>query len=278
MAVIAVAIGDDDARARIVRALSAGQYSPAEAVDSREAIRMLFDLRPDGIILDLDVGPPGGVELVRVLRAAAEVPIVALARDVSPELSVEILDVGADDIATLDTAPEEIVARMRAAIRRVSRPARPGDRMIVRTGGLVIDRTAQTVAKKRVPIALTRTEYRLLDALASRVGQVAPHRYLLSTVWGDAFVDDTHYLRVYIGYLRAKLEDDPARPRYLVNEWGLGYRLMQLPLDEPEPAPEPDASESEPTEPTAESGARRRGAGFGPADAPEGESEPPAQS
>ena len=88
----------------------------------------------------------------------------------------------------------------------------------VASGAIVIDREAQTVTKHGEIVQLTRTEYRLLDALSARLGEVAPHRYLLSTVWGDAYVDDTHYLRVYIGYLRQKLEDNPSEPRYLLNE------------------------------------------------------------
>jgi two-component system, OmpR family, KDP operon response regulator KdpE len=130
-----------------------------------------------------------------------------------------------------------VVARLRATIRRYNRELElQADDAVVRTGALVVDRQSQRVSKCGIAVPLTRTEYRLLDALAVRLAQVAPHRYLLSTVWGEEYVDDTHYLRVYVGYLRAKLEDDPARPRYLVNEWGTGYRLALLPI-ETDPAP-----------------------------------------
>jgi two-component system KDP operon response regulator KdpE len=94
---------------------------------------------------------------------------------------------------------------------------------------LTIDREAHVVKRGSRVVRLTPTEFRLLEALALRVGKVAPHRFLLSTVWGDEYVDDTHYLRIYVGYLRQKLEDDPSRPVYLLNEWGTGYRLAAIP-------------------------------------------------
>jgi two-component system KDP operon response regulator KdpE len=106
--------------------------------------------------------------------------------------------------------------------------------MVVRTGGLVVDRGAGSVTLDGRMLQLTRTEHRLLGALAARVGRLCSRQYLLSAVWGDEYVDDTQYLRVYIGYLRAKIEADPRHPRYLLNEWGLGYRLSAMPAYEQE--------------------------------------------
>jgi two-component system KDP operon response regulator KdpE len=126
---------------------------------------------------------------------------------------------------------------------------------MVQTGDLVIDREAKLVSKAGEQVSLTRTEYRLLDALAARVGQMAPHRFLLSTVWGDAFVDDTHYLRVYVGYLRQKLEDDPKHPQYLINEWGMGYRLAALPTRAEEGAAASAPASADPERDTGSSGA-----------------------
>src|SRR5262249_47985462 len=141
------------------------------------------------------------------------------------------LEAGADDVMPNRVAGEELLARIRATSRRATREVTPTpDQGLVRTGDLMIDRTKRLVTKAGRNVALSQTEYRLLDALASHVGRVAPHRFLLSTVWGDAFVDDTHYLRMYVGYLRAKLEDDPGQPTYLRNEWGTGYRLALLPV------------------------------------------------
>jgi two-component system KDP operon response regulator KdpE len=183
--------------------------------------------------MDLRVPLGDGLELVRVLRAAANIPILVIAAHHSTELAVRALDTGADDCVDTQADRGEIVARLRAAIRRYARHVRSTENpTVVRTGTLVIDRGSQFVTKRGAAVQLTRTEYRLLDTLALRPGQIAPHRYLLSTVWGDASADDTHYLRVYIGYLRNKIEDEPARPRYLLNEWGTGYRLAMLPFEE----------------------------------------------
>jgi two-component system KDP operon response regulator KdpE len=123
----------------------------------------------------------------------------------------------------------EFVARVRAAVRRHQREVEAAtDGRVLRTGALIIDCDAETVTKHGEPVRLTRTEYRLLAALATHIGRVAPHRYLLSTVWGEEYVGDSHYLRVYMSYLRNKLEDNPAQPRYVLNEWGTGYRLAAL--------------------------------------------------
>lgn len=247
MAVIAVAASDDELRARLIHALGAAEYATTEALDGLAALRVAFDQHPDAMVVDVAIEEVDGLELVRMLRAASDVPIIAIAPEGDPELSVQLLDMGADDVATYTAPSTEIVARVRATVRRTQRraPSRPTDTVLVQTGDLIIDREAKVVSKGGEQVSLTRTEYRLLDALAARVGQMAPHRFLLSTVWGDAFVDDTHYLRVYIGYLRQKLEDDPKHPQYLVNEWGMGYRLAALPTRGTDGSPTRAASDAE---------------------------------
>ncbi len=261
MAVIAAAVSNDELRARLIRALNAAEYATTEALDGLEALRVAFEQQPDAMVIDVAIDEVDGLELVRMLRAASDIPIIAITPEGNPELSVQLLDLGADDVATYAAPSSEIVARVRATVRRAQRrtPSRPTDTVLVQTGDLVIDREAKIVTKFGAQVSLTRTEYRLLDALAARVGQMAPHRFLLSTVWGDAFVDDTHYLRVYIGYLRRKLEDDPKHPQYLINEWGMGYRLASLPTPSTEAAatpatPEPERSTSS-SEPAEQSGA-----------------------
>jgi two-component system KDP operon response regulator KdpE len=180
--------------------------------------------------MDLKAAQMDSLEIIRVLRAATDIPLVVTG-DGASGMAVRALDMGADDYLQKPLDCVEAVARLRATIRRYHRQTELiQDNKVVRTGGLVIDRETQQVTKHGTAVPLTRTEYRLLDALAQRASQVAPHRYLLSTVWGEEYVDDTHYLRVYIGYLRVKLEDDPAHPQYLVNEWGTGYRLAVLPI------------------------------------------------
>jgi two-component system, OmpR family, KDP operon response regulator KdpE len=234
MSIVALVEPDEAIRIKAARALRDADLSVIEALDGLDALRATFTTRPQAIVMDLQAQGIDGLELVRVLRAACDVPIIVLTADPRPQITVRVLDHGADDVLDRACSETELVARVRAAIRRYERqPSEPAQGMVVRTGSLVIDRESQIVTKDGEPVSLSRTEYRLIDALASRLGQVAPHRFLLSTVWGDAYVDDTHYLRVYIGYLRNKLEDVPAGPRYIINEWGLGYRLMALPVGAP---------------------------------------------
>ena len=232
MSVVVIASSDPRLRQELSAVLSAQEFELVEADDGLAAFRLVFDLYPQAAIVDLRIEKVAGLDLVRMLRAASALAILAIATDTDPMTTVGALEVGADDVARPDTPPAELIARLRAAIRRSARvPQHRADAngSLIETGELVIDRTARTVTKSGARIALTRIEYRLLDALASRIGQVAPHRFLLSNVWGDQFVDDTHYLRVYIGYLRQKIEANPPHPQYILSEWGVGYRLVQRP-------------------------------------------------
>lgn len=238
MALVAVIEKRDDVRARVARILQTDGFDVTDAADSVSALRMTYEERPDMALVDLDAGGVGGLELIRILRAACDVPIVGLVEnaDDSAEI-VRALDAGADDVITKSCAAVELLARVHAAVRRYQRVAtRPSAMRIVETGALTIDRDARSVKKHGVPVSLSNTEYRFLDALASQVGQTAPHRFLLTTVWGEEYLNDVQYLRVYAGYLRQKLEDDPKNPQYLVSEWGVGYRLARLPVETFAPA------------------------------------------
>ena len=234
MSLVAVVEPDEAVRLRVVRALREADLTVVEAAGGLEALRVAFSTRPQAVVMDAHARDIEGLELVRVLRAACDVPILVLAADPKPRLTVQLLDCGADDVLGRGCIETELAARVQASIRRYERqPSDPVQSAVARTGDLVVDRESQIVTKRGRRVPLSRTEYRLMDALASRPGQLVPHRLLLSTVWGDAYVNDTHYLRLYIGYLRSKLEDDPSEPRYLTNEWGMGYRLMVLPLSAP---------------------------------------------
>lgn len=231
MTLITLVENNDEARKRLTRVLHADGFEVVEARGGLEALRAAFDQRPDAALVDLSASDIDGFELIKILRAACDVPILAMSDEPSPGDIVRALDAGSDDVLSKHCVATEFLARLRAAIRRYQR--RDTDRAPARqvaTGALVIDRESQTVTKHGTIVPLTRTEYRLVDAMAARLGETAPHRYLLSTVWGDQFVDDTHYLRVYVGYLRHKLEDDPSRPVYFTNDWGVGYRLARLPI------------------------------------------------
>src|SRR5439155_14056218 len=136
------------------------------------------------------------LELIRVLRAASDLPIIVTGTGGASRAAVRVLDMGADDYLENPVQPAELAARVRAAVRRYRRPAAetPAEDTLIRTGSLTINRETQVVTKRGKSVQLTRTESLLLDALASRIGRVVPHRYLLSTVWGEEYIDDTHYV------------------------------------------------------------------------------------
>jgi two-component system, OmpR family, KDP operon response regulator KdpE len=230
---------DDASAASLADALRGVVETTLHARDGLEALRLFYENPIEFAVIGFPVAKFDGVDLVRLLRNLSGIPLLVLAASPNTATIVRLLEAGADDVIGSRVPSEELLARIRATSRRATREVPPvGDQGLVRTGDLVIDRTKRLVTKSGRVIGLSQTEYRLLDALSSHVGRVAPHRFLLSTVWGDAFVDDTHYLRMYIGYLRAKLEDDPAQPVYLRNEWGTGYRLALLPIapaDRPQP-------------------------------------------
>ena len=234
MPVVVVVDEDERSRRLLVRQLQTHDYIVEEAPTGLEALRRVYAIRPDAIILDAHLSGMETQELTRVLRAISdEVAILVLAHEGDGPEAVRMLDAGADDYVPYPFTASEVVARVRAAVRRASRNGTGHDEpLLIRTGEIVLDREARMVTKAGEPVPLTPTEYRLLEALALRIGKVVPHRVLLSTVWGDEFVDDTHYLRIYVGYLRRKLEEKPAVPRYLLNEWGTGYRMAQLPAVE----------------------------------------------
>jgi len=231
MTVAMMVDSDAGSRQRFTRLLEGEGLTVIQASDGAEALALTFEAKPEVAVVALEVNV-GGTNLISILRAACPIPIVALAPCDDSAQVVQALDSGADDVLVRNCASVEFLARVRVAMRRVEvlTPGTNASARIVRTGDLTIDRDARTVTKLGQHVPLSRTEYLMVDVLASRLGEVAPHRYLLSEIWGEAFVDDVHYLRVYIGYLRQKLEDDPTSPQYFVNDWGVGYRLARLPV------------------------------------------------
>lgn len=226
--------GRDGSAQRLTRLLESEGLSVVEASDGPDALQRIFQGRPDVAVVGVEVSV-GDSSLIRILRAACPIPLIALVDGADPAQVIEALGAGADHAIPRGCGAMEFVARLRVAMRRQEEATSGsgGSRRLLRTGSLTIDRGARTVKKHGRRISLSKTQYAMVDALAAQLGEVVPHRFLLSKVWGEAFVDDVHYLRVYIGYLRQKLEDDPSVPQYFVNDWGIGYRLARLPIEIP---------------------------------------------
>ncbi len=239
----------------IARDLAQIGFAVIGASTAAETIRSAFDAQPDAVIVDLQLAEVSAIELIRTLRAGVDILILAMGNVSGPAEVVAILEAGADDVVPYAIEQVELGARLRAGLRRRTRAHTEVETAsLVTTGDLVIDRTMRSVTKGGEPVHLTRTEYRLLDALASRVGQVAPHGFLATMLSSSDTTGSLHSLRLYINYLRKKLEDDPGEPEYLITEWGIGYRLAarpaaRIPANEAappeadetnEPGPEPD--------------------------------------
>jgi two-component system KDP operon response regulator KdpE len=177
---------------------------------------------PDLILLDLGLPDLDGVDVTRRIREWSQIPIIILSARGDEMNKVEALDAGANDYLTKPFGLAELFARIRAALR-LSRP--PTEEPTVTIGNLTIDLAAHLVWKDEEEIHLTKTEFRLLALLAKNLGKVMTHRQLLTSVWGPEYADELHYLRVYTQQIRVKIEDDPAQPKLLITETGIGYRL-----------------------------------------------------
>ena len=222
-----VLIVDDEPQIqRFLRtALRASDYDVIEAATAREALKLIVGSAPDAVLLDLGLPDMDGMDIIREVRAWSKVPIIVLsARDRESD-KVAALDLGADDYVEKPFGIGELLARLRAALRH--KASGSGEECRVEIGGLVIDMLNRLVTLDSVEVRLTPKEYELLALLARHPGRVVTHRQLLAGVWGPAHVDDTQYLRVFIGQLRAKVETDPAAPRIQKTEPGVGYRLLR---------------------------------------------------
>ncbi|WP_376793467.1 response regulator [Thermoflexus sp.] len=216
-------VDDELAIRRFLRAaLSAHGYKVLEAANGQEAIRAVAVENPDLVLLDLGLPDMDGVEVIRRLRDWTQIPIIVLSVREREDDKVAALDSGADDYLTKPFGMKELLARIRAAVRRsVSPQMEP----VVEIGELKIDLANRRVTVEGAEILLTPTEYKLLSVLARHAGKVLTHRHLLREVWGPGYESETHLLRVVISNLRSKIEPDPARPRYIHTEPGVGYRL-----------------------------------------------------
>jgi len=216
-------VDDEVAIRRFLRvSLTAHGYRVFEANGGQEAIETAASLRPDIIILDLGLPDVDGIEVTRHLREWSKVPIIILSVRGQDEDKIAALDAGADDYLTKPFSTGELLARIRVALRHAAAPA---DEPIITVGDLVVDIAHRVVTVGGQPVSLTPIEYSLLKALALHAGKVLIHRHLMHEVWGPGYDPDTNLLRVNISKLRHKIEPEPARPRYILTEPGVGYRL-----------------------------------------------------
>ncbi len=222
---LVLVVEDEPQLMRFLRAtLPAHGYRVVEARSGAEALVEASTRGPDLVLLDLGLPDLDGVAVARRIREWSALPIVVISARGQERDKVEALDAGADDYLTKPFGTEELLARMRVALRHAARRADGAD-TVVESGELRVDLGSRIVFRRGEEVRLTRTEYRLIATMAQHAGKVMTHRQLLREVWGPGATDETHYLRVYMAQLRHKLEDDPTRPRHLLTETGVGYRL-----------------------------------------------------
>jgi two-component system KDP operon response regulator KdpE len=219
-------IEDEPQMRRFLRtALTAHDYRLVEAVTAKEGLAQAASRNPDVILLDLGLPDRDGLDVTRELREWTGTPIIVLSARGREQDKVAALDIGADDYLTKPFGVEELLARMRVALRHAALPAGGPPEPIFESGGLRMDLAERRVWRQGEEIHLTPTEYKLLATLARHAGKVLTHRQLLKEVWGTNYQSQSHYVRVYLAQLRQKIELDPARPRLLLTEPGVGYRL-----------------------------------------------------
>jgi two-component system KDP operon response regulator KdpE len=218
-------VDDEAAIRRFLRTgLVAHGYDIDEAESGAQAIELARAHPPDLVILDLGLGDVDGTEALQQLRRTSLVPVIVLSVRNDEKEKVRALDLGADDYMTKPFGMEELIARVRTALRH--RLQQQGEMPVFHSGELAVDVARRLVTLRGVEIKLSVKEFDLLQCLVKHVGKVLTHQFLLREVWGPAHGEDVQYLRVYIRTLRQKLEEDPTRPRYLLTETGVGYRLQ----------------------------------------------------
>ena len=224
---VAILVEDERQIRRFVRtALETAGWNVHETETMRQGLTDAATRRPDLIILDLGLPDGDGVDFLRDLRGWSKVPVIVLSARVDEQDKIDALDAGADDYLTKPFGVGELLARVRATSRRRAE-AVTGAGALFTFGDVRIDLSLRTVHKGGVAVHLTPIEYRLLGLLITNAGKVLTHRQILREVWGPAHSEDGHYVRVYMGHLRQKLEDDPAQPKHILTETAVGYRLVQ---------------------------------------------------
>jgi two-component system KDP operon response regulator KdpE len=222
-----VLVVEDDPQ--LVRALvinlEARQYGVDAAPDGTTALRLAAARQPDVVVLDLGLPDMDGVDVIKALRGWSRTPVLVLSARTASEEKVAALDAGADDYITKPFSMGELLARLRAAVRRTEAVPLAAETALVRTDDFTIDLLAKKASREGQDVRLTPTEWHLLEILVTNPGRLITQKQLLQDVWGVSSGNKTNYLRVYMAQLRRKLEADPAHPRYLITEPGMGYRF-----------------------------------------------------
>jgi two-component system, OmpR family, KDP operon response regulator KdpE len=219
-----------DDEPQILRALrinlSVRGYEVTTAATGAAALRAAADTHPDVIVLDLGLPDIDGIEVLAGLRGWSTAPVIVLSARTDSADKVEALDAGADDYVIKPFGMDEFLARLRAAVRRGAAAAETDEPVVV-TASFTVDLAAKRVLKDGAEVHLTPTEWGMLEMLVRNRGKLVGRKELLREVWGPAYATETHYLRVYLAQLRRKLEDDPAHPKHLLTETGMGYRFQE---------------------------------------------------
>ncbi|MFJ9710975.1 response regulator [Streptomyces sp. NPDC101234] len=222
-----VLVVEDDPQ--LVRALvinlQARKYGVDAAPDGATALRLAAARQPDVVMLDLGLPDMDGIDVIKALRGWTRVPVLVLSARQASDEKVAALDAGADDYITKPFSMDELLARLRAAVRRTEDAPLVPETTLVETGEFNIDLLAKKAVRGGRDVRLTPTEWHLLEILVTNPGRLITQKYLLQEVWGVSQSNKTNYLRVYMAQLRRKLEPDPAHPRYLITEPGMGYRF-----------------------------------------------------
>jgi two-component system KDP operon response regulator KdpE len=223
-------IEDEPHMRRALRAMLTGNgFQVVEAAGAREGLMQASGRNPEVILLDLGLPDLDGRDVTRTLRRMTAAPIIVISARGQEHDKVQLLDLGADDYLTKPFGVAELLARIRVALRHAARPLANLEEPIVLGNDVKVDPLRRQVFRGDAEVHLTPTEYRLLVTLLRHAGRVLTHRQLLEQVWGTNYAAQTHYLRVYMAQLRNKLEADPTRPRFLLTEPGIGYRLRDTP-------------------------------------------------
>lgn len=225
-AVTVIVIEDEPKIRRFVRmSLEAEGLQVFEADSLKRGLIEAGTRKPDMAVLDLGLPDGDGVDFIRDLRTWSDIPVIVLSARTSEADKVAALDAGADDYLTKPFGTAELMARVRAQLRRRARAGKEGG-SVCEFGEIRVDLTRRTIERSGQPIHLTPIEYRLLTCLLASPDSVLTHRQLLRQVWGPTHAEDSHYVRVYMGHLRKKIEDDPSQPKHILTEAGIGYRFV----------------------------------------------------